>query len=253
MQFAFGSGAIWGTPLTDSGGNTITTPTPVRIGVVQDALVDISWTTKQLFGTTQFPVAVGRGTAKCTGTIKNAQVNGAIWNTIVFGQTLSSQLASYVRDVTGAAIPASGPYTITPTPPSSGTFGYDLGVSDSNGIQYTKVTSGPTSGQYSVSAGVYTFAAADTGKTVFIDYEYTATSTVAKTSTLTGPLLGYVPSFQMDLFVPFQGKTCRIRMYNAVATKLALATKLEDFIIPDMALEFFANAAGQLMDYSLSE
>lgn len=53
-----------------------------------------------------------------------------------------------------------------------GTWCRDEGVTI-NGVAATKIVSGtPTTGQYSVSAGVYLFAAADAGKAALISYSY---------------------------------------------------------------------------------
>jgi hypothetical protein len=256
MQFAFGSGAAWATPLTDNTGTTITVPTPLRVGVIQELSIDLTWTSKQLFGTNQYPLAVGRGTAKSTGTIKWAQINSELWNALVIGTpasgvTSGTQTIDY-RDVTGTAIPGT-PYQITPTPPSSGTWLADLGVVDANGIQLTKVAASPSTGQYSVAAGVYTFAAADTTHVVYIDYTYTASITNSKTVVATNPLLGYVPVFQLDVLVPYNNKNTKFTLYQCVGDKLAFATKLEDFIITETTFGFFANPSGNPFKYSVSE
>jgi hypothetical protein len=255
MEFAFGSGVGWVTPLTDSGGNAIAIPTPVRVGIIQEISIDLSWTSKPLFGTYQYPVAVGRGTAKSTGTIKWAQINSAIWNALIIGQpgsvTTGTQTQDF-RDVTGETIPGT-PYQITPTPPNSGTWTADLGVCDANGIQYTKVASSPSTGQYSVAAGVYTFAAADTTKVVYIDFTYTWTNVSAHTLVATNPLLGYVPTFQLDVDIPYNLKNIKFTIYQCVGDKLAIATKLEDWMITDTNFAFFANAAGNPYKYSISE
>lgn len=255
MEFAFGSGVGWVTPLTDSSGTAIALPTPVRIGIIQEIMIDLSWTNKPLFGTYQYPVAVGRGTAKSTGTIKWAQINSALWNALVIGQpssvTTGTQTQDF-RDVAGAAIPGT-PYQITPTPPSSGTWTADLGVVDANGIQLKKVASSPATGEYSVAAGVYTFAAADTTKVVYIDFTYTFTHTTAHTLTATNPLLGYVPTFQLDVDVPYNLANMKFTLFQCVGDKLAVATKLEDWIITETTFGFFANAAGNPFKYSISE
>jgi len=69
-------------------------------------------------------------------------------------------------------IPSTGPYQITVT--NAANFKADLGVAyDPSGIALTKISSGtPASGQYKVSSGVYTFAAADANKAVTISYEW---------------------------------------------------------------------------------
>lgn len=72
------------------------------------------------------------------------------------------------------SVPASSPYTITPTFPGRGGWSADAGVFyASNGAQLTAVASGPTHGQYTVAAGVYTFAAADEGVALTMDFFYT--------------------------------------------------------------------------------
>jgi hypothetical protein len=63
------------------------------------------------------------------------------------------------------------PFQITPTA-GLGRWGQDEGATI-NGVAAVKVASGPTTGQYAVSSvGLYTFAAADTGKAAVISYGY---------------------------------------------------------------------------------
>ena len=252
MQHAFGSGLLYGIPLTDSSGAAISNPTPVRFGTLQEVSIDISFDVKQLYGQNQFPVAVGRGKGKLSGKAKFAQLNGTLINSLFFGQTLSSGILAAVNDTTGATIPAT-PYQITPTVPSSGTWALDLGVINSSGLPMTRVASAPATGQYSVSAGVYTFAAADTGQTVFINYRYTATSTSAKKMTITNQPLGYIPSFQVEFNANFQGKQFLISLPNAISNKLAFATKTDDFMVPEFDFEGFADASGNVMTIASTE
>lgn len=252
MQFGFGSGVFWGTPLQDASGNAITNPTPCQLGVLQDLSLDVSFDTKQLYGQNQFPVAIGRGKGKMSMKAKLAQLHGRMVNDLVFGQTLSSGVLSDVYDTTGAVIPSS-PYSITPTVPSSGNWTADLGVRDSNGVPLVRVASAPATGQYSVSAGVYTFAAADTGKTVFINFQYTATSTTAKKSTVISLPMGYAPTFKADIFVPYSGKSLVLTIPQCVVSKFAVSTKQDDFLVPELDMEGFADAAGNALYWALSE
>jgi hypothetical protein len=252
-QYSFGSGVLWGTQLSDAAGAVIANPTPVKFGVLQEASLDISFESKMLYGQSQFPVAVGRGKGKVTGKAKAAQINGALWNSIVFGQTLAAGIVSAV-DNSSNVIPST-PYQITVAPPNSGTFQNDLGVIDgTTGIPYTRVAALPATGQYSVSAGgQYTFAAADTAKTVLISYSYTATSASAKKSTISNQLMGYAPTFRADLYVPYQAKSLIVTMNKCIASKLAMATKQEDFIVPEFDWEAFADDAGNILSYATSE
>jgi len=137
--------------------------------------------------------------------------------------------------------------------PSSGTWTVDLGVKDANGLPFTRVATGPTTGQYSVAAGVYTFATADTGKQVFISYQYTATSTTAKKSTVQNVPMGYAPTFKADIFVPFQGKSLVITIPQCIASKFGISTKQDDFLIPEFDFEGFADGAGNALYWAVSE
>ena len=67
-------------------------------------------------------------------------------------------------------VPAN-PYQITATQPY-GAWGADAGVTYATGAALTKVATAPAQGQYSVSNGVYTFAATDAGASVLLSYGY---------------------------------------------------------------------------------
>lgn len=255
-QYAFGSGMLWATPQFDAAGNAIANPTPVMVGVMQDGGIDISFENKTLYGQGQFPVAAGRGKGKITGKAKFAQLFGAMFNNIIFGQTLTTGLLTAKYDTTGQVIPAT-PFQITVTPASSGTYTKDFGVIGSTGVPYTRVASAPATGQYTVTAGgVYTFATADTGKTVFINYEYSVSAANAPTATQSTVMnlpMGTAPSFTADLFVPYQGKSMKITLYSCLSNKLSLSTKQDDFMVPDFAFDAFADSLQRVITYSLSE
>jgi hypothetical protein len=89
---------------------------------------------------------------------KNVQISYGFYRYILATEELS-------------IVPFSGPYTVTVQ--NSATFNTDLGVKYyPGGNAFTKVSSGPTVGQYSQSGGTYTFAAADTGQGIVINYQY---------------------------------------------------------------------------------
>jgi hypothetical protein len=252
MQNVFGSGQLVGTANTDAYGNALAAPTPVQFGVLQNVSLDASFDVKELYGQNQFAIAVGRGKGKITGKASYAQINGMMMNSLFFGQTLTSGIISDVLNPAAAAIPGT-PFQITPTVPNSGTWLNDLGVTDTTGVPYTRVVSGPTTGQYSVSAGVYTFATADTAKNVVISFQYTAASTTAKKMVIANVPMGYAPTFRMDFFVAFQGKQLIVSAGAALSTKLALATKLDDFMLPDFEFSIFADSSGNLLTIGTAE
>lgn len=248
----FGSGILWGTPTQDSLGSTIATPSPIQFGALQDVAVDISFDTKLLYGQGSFAIDAGRGKGKIGVKAKFAQVNGALLNGLFFGQTITSALVGDYNDLVGAAVPAS-PYTITPTVPNSGTWSVDLGVRNSSALPLTRVTGVPTTGQYSVAAGVYTFAAADTGTTMYIAFQYTATSTGAKKGAIQSLVMGPAPKCRIDLSLPYGAKMLTLTLTTCVSSKLTLATKQDDFIIPEIDFDAIGDALGNVGFWSISE
>lgn len=250
--FGFGAGAVWTTPLTDANGAAIANPTPLLVGTLQDCSVDISGDVKELYGQNQFAEAVARGKAKIAIKLKFARWNGALLNSIYFGQTMTSSLIGAFYDTVGAIVPST-PFTITPIVPSAGTWTRDLGVRNSIGNPMTRVASAPATGQYSVTAGAYLFAAADAAQTVFINFAYTATSTVAKTGIVQNVAMGAAPTFRCDLTNGLNGNAVALSLYSCVATKLSMATKLDDFNIPQIDASAFADSAGRVLQWGTSE
>lgn len=147
---------------------------------------------------------------------------------------------------------------ITVAPPNSGTFQNDLGVINAAGNPMTKITSGtPATGQYSVNAttGAYTFATADYGNTVFINYQYSLTSVQAPNSgnfIVTSDLMGYSPVFAVDLMVPYYGKQLVMHLYQVTSSKLSLPLKMDDFLIPQFDMQAFADTQNRVAAFSFT-
>lgn len=252
-MYVFGTGNLFGTATQDAAGNTIANPSPLKFGELQDISLDIARDLKPLHGQNMLPVAVGGGKMKFDFKAKFARLNGQIFNDLFFGTTMTAgTLTGVVNDTVGTAIPAS-PYQITVVPPGSGTFVRDLGVVDANGNGMKRVASAPATGQYSVSAGVYTFAAADTGKVAFISYTYTATSANARTISIGNLPMGYTPIFGVDLAGSYAGKQCNYRFPQCVAGKLSIAPKQDDFTVADLDISAFTDATGNIGYISFAE
>lgn len=252
-MFTFGAGVLIGTPLQDANGVAIVNPSPIQFGILQEVTVDESYEAKELYGANSFPVDVGRGKGKITLKAKAANISAELVNAFMYGQTLVTGFETIYNDLTGAVIPAT-PFTITPTVPASGTWAYDLGVQDSNGIPYMRVASSPTTGQYSVTAGAYLFAAADTGKTVFINYKYTAsTPASARKITVQNLPMGTAPFFQVDLAAKKNGNVYTVKFPKAMSTKIARTFKNDDYTIPEIEIVCFADQLGNISYNCYSE
>lgn len=235
MSYAsFGSGVLYATPAG-------TTATPIQFGALQDVTVDESRTVKTLYGQYQQPLAIGAGEIKATAKAKMGYISAAIWANLYYGVSPSTGTISLAANEPGT-IPASTPWTVTVT--NSATWANDLGVQYAGGQQLTRVASGPTTGQYSVSSGVYTFATADANKAVMISYEYTQAS-VGNTVTVGTILQGVQPVITLDLYRGFNNTGERHRYWAAVCSKLSAPTKLADFAINEMDFEMFTDSQGR--------
>jgi hypothetical protein len=227
----------------------LTTPVAVNIGYAQEMSLDFSGNTKELFGQNQFPLVAARSTIKATGKIKAATISGIAWNNVFFGGTLTpaSGFAWVVDEA--ASIPGT-PFTVTVA--GSAQFDADLGVKyAATGLPFQRVASAPVAGQYSVAAGVYTFASADTLSAVLITYTKTITTATVQKTIITNQPIGTTPTFQMDYYNSLNqpGSTpFAIRLFACIASKLSIAFKLEDFAMPEFDFSLFANSSGQVFE-----
>lgn len=245
MQLTFGSGELFGTLLRDASGNAVTNPSPIRIAGLQEMSLDFSGDLKEFFGQNRFAIAVAQGKVKTGGKFKGALINGPALNTLFFGSGLTSgTMKSLVADTTGTLIPAT-PFQITPTVPNTGTWVEDLGVVDANGLTMTRVASAPATGQYTVAAGVYTFASADAAKKVFISFSYTFTDAGSKRIQFQNLQMGFSPAFKIHYLTTFQGKQCLTVLESVISTKLMMfGSKNDDFSVPEIDFTAQADASG---------
>jgi hypothetical protein len=116
------------------------------------------------------------------------------------------------------------------------------------------VATSPSVGQYTVSGGVYTFSSADAGAAVLISYNYTVTNSGENVAVVSQPI-GPSITFSANLFAsdPTTGKQFSLLLYNCVAEKLAFGTKLEDFVMPELDFQCFANSAGQVCQLNFGD
>lgn len=244
-MFAFGSGVLLGYR------NDVANQTPINFGLLQDVSIDFDGTIKELFGQYQYPVAVARGTTKIGIKASVARISGLMFSSLYFGVSIATGQTLTAYGEAGTIPAPSGPYTITVA--NSANFVDDYGVVFAlTGLPLKKVASSPATGQYSVSAGVYTFAAADASLGVLISYTY-AVSGSGQKFTMSNPLLGTTPSFACSFYTTFQSKPFNIVFNNCVAGKLGIATKLEDFTIPNLEASAYADAAGNVFTMSMGE
>ena len=150
-------------------------------------------------------------------------------------------------------MPCGSPYTYSTA--NHATFVADQGVVYAQaGPPLKQVASSPTAGQYAVAGGVYTFAAADAGANVLISYTY-MNSASGESIAVNSQLIGPSVTFSANLFAsdPGTGKQFSVLLYNCVAEKLSFGTKVEDFLVPELDFQCFANAAGQVCQFNFGD
>lgn len=240
---SFGSGLLFAT-------NTAANSTPVQFGTLQDVQLDISRSLKELYGQNQFPVAIGAAQMKITGKAKVGQVNGQLYNDLFFGGTSATGQTKLAYNEAGA-IPAVTTYTVTVA--NSATFVDDEGVLYADtGIPFKKVASAPAVGEYSVAAGVYTFAAADASKNVLISYTW-ADAANGQTLSVGNPLQGVQPTFTMIVQRSYNGVQEAFKLWSCISSKLSLPTKMADWGITELDFSCFADSAGRVITPYVAE
>lgn len=175
-------------------------PAVIPVASLKDVAVDFKQAKKKFNGQKKVAIDVGDATLDIAVKIKSADFRSSAFNLILPGATITTggaQVAPYEQ----APIPTT-PFTVTVS--QAATFVEDGGVLDTTaGKWLTRVASAPATGQYAVTAGVYTFAAADVGHVVQTVYTYLPVGANAIGSTVS-----YANEFQGPS-TPF-----RLRVYN---------------------------------------
>jgi len=229
---SFGSGLLIAKP---SGTNV----QPVAFGTLQDVTLEISGKTDKLRGQNMFPALVARGEMDISAKAKFGYISGPIYTSLFFsGATPSAGTTSLAYNEQHSV--ASGSATVT----NSATWVADFGVVYvSTGVPLTPVASAPSVGQYSVTAGVYTFNVSDNGQAIFFTYTYTQ-ATVGSTIVVPNSLQGVQPVFSVILQRSTNGVGERFLLANCIAGKLSLPTAMAKFAISEMDLEAFSPNGG---------
>lgn len=180
MQLAFGPGAIWGIP-------NIANPTPIRMALAKASALSFNGQVKAAQGAGVYARALGRGAVSVKGTLEMEALSLRTLSDLFLNGTAASGETNIALDETGSVASAS-PYTLQVV--NHAGFTRDLGVKyAATGQPLVCVAAAPIQGQYSVSAGTYSFASADSGVAVKTSYEYASLSS-GETVTLGNYLQG---------------------------------------------------------------
>ena len=245
-MYVFGTGALIATPTRDNTGALIANPTPVKLGTLQDVNVDMKVDLKKLHGEKKFAVAVGQGKGEISIKAKYASINMAA--IALFTGSAIAVGVKGLTQVTGT-IPAT-PFTINASSLLGGgaQFVADAGCYfATTGLQLTRVASAPAEGQYSLNTntGVYTFASADTGKSVVFDMEVSRAG-VGQTINLTNDTMGITPKFSIILLNKYNSENLVLKLNSCTSATFGLPMKNEDFAASDFDAQAMSDAAGNI-------
>jgi hypothetical protein len=217
-----------------------------------DVSVDITQELKDLTGQYKFPDDVAAGQGKISGKFSVGRINMAAFNQLMFAQTQTTGTKQIAAD-------ESHTFASSVAVTNLGTFSVDLGCRYAvNGLALLRLPSGvPAAGQYTVTAGTYTFSAADVsaGGSVLISYVWT-TPSVGYTVPLNQTLQGYGPIFELWLSEPYQQTTVSsvvygngLHLWACRMSKLGQELKNSDYLKPAFEWQAFANSAGQVGEW----
>lgn len=249
----FGSGLLFCSP---NAGNLAANPTPVKPLTLQDIKIGMKGKIESLRGQNQFPDDTATGDKDGTFEFGIGRRDFFLLNQL-FNADTSAAGGNAVMPNFAAAVPSpSGPYTITITPPASGTFVEDLGVTyAANGKVFQKVASVTAAGQYSVSSGTYTFYSADAGANVLISYLYSQTGT-GYLYQVNNQVQGYGPAFEafiLDTYEPVMVSGVpvysTIRLYAAKISDVELDNKRSGYGGFSLKGSYYASPSGRVMDF----
>lgn len=174
---------------------------------------------------------------------------------IPFGTTVLSKTATTVTLSANVAAPGVGSgdtinFTPPVTPANTATWAGDLGVYfAATGNALTYVTTLPSAtGEYYEQDGLYYFAPADNGLSVLLNYVYTSVSGLTIVSG--NPFMGTTPKFIAVFNQVYNGQQTTLKLFSAVANKLTLPTKIDDYVINEIDFMAYQNAAGSVFELS---
>jgi hypothetical protein len=242
----FGAGRFFGI-------NNVSAPTPMRSITTQDQSVDFKRSTKSLFGEKQFAAEIAAGEMQVTGKVTMGGLNARMFADLLFGDgSTTGQILQADRE--SGTIPAATTYTVTVA--NSANFTTDLGVVYATGANAGKplvcVSAAPAAGQYSVAAGVYTFAAADAGANVKLSYLYTQ-ATSGETIAMTNQDQGPTGNFTSVMAMLYGTNQNILTLNNSIATDGGIATKGSDFAKPTFGFECATDSNDQLGTFSFAQ
>jgi hypothetical protein len=247
-MYVFGPGAL----IVRQTGVAI--PQAINIGYAQKISYEEKANVVSLYGQNRRALASAGGTIKGTVKVTAAKFDLRALSIAYSNQDAIAGATLLALDESHAVPSSPGPYTVTLTPPGSGTYLSDWGVKYSaTGVSLSRVSSVSAAGEYSVntSTGVYTFDASDADAVMKITYDYTVST--GKNVTIINEQLGSTAPVEcaIRVFDPTTNTASLLTLHRVVFASLnVFQTDLEKFSMPELEGEAFVNAADQAYTWS---
>jgi hypothetical protein len=237
-EIGFGTGILTGTRTDTPAPNT-----PIRFGLMQGVEIMFEGDQKSLYSLNQYPNDSARGKTKVTGKAKVAQISGNMYNSLFFGQTLTTGQQKFTYNESTTLGTGAASYTVANAASQPIT---DQGVfyNNTTGTQLTVVASGPVSSQYTfvASTGIYTFSTFDATAAILVNYLYS--STTGYTVLIGNPLMGTTPRFVATLMQQYENQQLVLQLNQCTATRLSYPTHIDDYSISDLDFDAYADGSG---------
>lgn len=242
-QFWFDSGTLWARPLIDGQRVAQSDLTPIRLGNLKGIELNVEMELNHADTPHQYKVNMAIGNKTIRGSAALGMFSARAINQLYFGSQVGVG-ARLIQNDARSDIPGS-PYQITPTVPGSGTWQSDLGVCfTDDGTPLTRVAAAPSAGEYSVSAGVYTFNASDTTKEVSISFLYDIAG--GEKLALVNQFKDLAPSFEIILEGQYNGEQMVWVLNKCVTDSFSIPSSTEQFMIHDFSFEAIADLSGNV-------
>jgi hypothetical protein len=248
MEYGFGTGILTGMRTDVSG-----VQMPVWFGALQGVNLEMAGDTKELYAMNQYPEDTARGKTKITGKAKVAQIKGKMYNELFFARTMTAGQRKFAYNESTTLGSGSPSYTVANA--SSPLTDQGVFLATDRGIQFSPISSGPGSGQYTFnpSTGVYAFGTDAAGLGMLFSYTYTVT-TGFKVA-VDNPIMGTTPRFRVTLMQQSAHSTKQIVLFlwACVSSRLSFPTSIDDYSIQDLDFSAFADDSGQVLEWSTAD
>lgn len=235
----------------------VTGQPPLFMGTIQDINIDFDRKIETLLGQYNIPVAAGGAEMKISGKAKYARFQANLLTNSFLGTSVSTVQAGQMLEMGVNEPHTVGAGNLATVTNSSG-WTEDLGVFYvANGIQLLPSNPVSAPGQYTVTAGIYTFNAGDAGAGVNIFYNYTVAVSGASEVSITNALMGPVPSFELNIKESFNyfgaNKNLIIKLNQCVSPKLSWPFSNAKFSIQEFDFQALADASNNVGTIAMTE